>query len=235
MLEVRNLNVYYGGIHALRGIDMNIEEGSIVTLIGANGAGKSTTLRGIMSLEKPSAGQIFFNGTDITAQSTIQKVRSGFTLVPEGRRIFSNLTVYENLMLGAYSRRDAAVEKDMQWIFELFPRLKERIDQKGGTMSGGEQQMLAIARALMARPKMIMMDEPSVGLAPIIVKDIFNIIREINSKGMTMLLIEQNAKAALEIADYAYVLETGKIVMEGKGRELLSDERVKNAYLGEAH
>ncbi len=235
MLEIKNLNVHYGGIHALRGVDMQIKEGSIVTLIGANGAGKSTTLRGIMSLEKPSAGQILFNGADITSQNTIQKVRSGFTLVPEGRRIFANLTVYENLMLGAYTRKDSEIEKDIQWVFELFPRLKERVDQKGGTMSGGEQQMLAIARALMARPKVMMMDEPSLGLAPIIVKDIFNIIREINSKGMTMLLIEQNAKAALEIADYAYVLETGKIVMEGSGKDLLNDERVKNAYLGEAH
>ena len=233
MLDIKGLNVHYGGIHALRGIDITVEEGSIVTLIGANGAGKSTTLRAIMSLEKPSAGQVFFEEKEITKQTTVQKVKNGFTLVPEGRRIFPNLTVYENLVLGAYIRKDSSVKKDIDWVMELFPRLSERIDQKGGTMSGGEQQMLAIGRALMSKPKLLMMDEPSLGLAPIIVKDIFKIIREINKTGTTILLIEQNAKAALEIADKGYVLETGKIVMEGSGKELLNDERVKNAYLGE--
>lgn len=233
MLDIKGLNVHYGGIHALRGIDITVEEGSIVTLIGANGAGKSTTLRAIMSLEKPSAGQVFFEEKEITKQTTVQKVKNGFTLVPEGRRIFPNLTVYENLVLGAYIRKDSSVKKDIDWVMELFPRLSERIDQKGGTMSGGEQQMLAIGRALMSKPKLLMMDEPSLGLAPIIVKDIFKIIGEINKTGTTILLIEQNAKAALEIADKGYVLETGKIVMEGSGKELLNDERVKNAYLGE--
>lgn len=233
MLDIKGLNVHYGGIHALRGIDITVEEGSIVTLIGANGAGKSTTLRAIMSLEKPSAGQVFFEEKEITKQTTVQKVKNGFTLVPEGRRIFPNLTVYENLVLGAYIRKDSSVKKDIDWVMELFPRLSERIDQKGGTMSGGEQQMLAIGRALMSKPQLLMMDEPSLGLAPIIVKDIFKIIREINKTGTTILLIEQNAKAALEIADKGYVLETGKIVMEGSGKELLNDERVKNAYLGE--
>ena len=233
MLDIKGLNVHYGGIHALRGIDITVEEGSIVTLIGANGAGKSTTLRAIMSLEKPSVGQVFFEEKEITKQTTVQKVKNGFTLVPEGRRIFPNLTVYENLVLGAYIRKDSSVKKDIDWVMELFPRLSERIDQKGGTMSGGEQQMLAIGRALMSKPKLLMMDEPSLGLAPIIVKDIFKIIGEINKTGTTILLIEQNAKAALEIADKGYVLETGKIVMEGSGKELLNDERVKNAYLGE--
>lgn len=233
MLDIKGLNVHYGGIHALRGIDITVEEGSIVTLIGANGAGKSTTLRAIMSLEKPSAGQVFFEEKEITKQTTVQKVKNGFTLVPEGRRIFPNLTVYENLVLGAYIRKDSSVKKDIDWVMELFPRLSERIDQKGGTMSGGEQQMLAIGRALMSKPKLLMMDEPSLGLAPIIVKDIFKIIGEINKTGTTILLIEQNAKAALEIADKGYVLETGKIVIEGSGKELLNDERVKNAYLGE--
>ncbi len=233
MLDIKGLNVHYGGIHALRGIDITVEEGSIVTLIGANGAGKSTTLRAIMSLEKPSVGQVFFEEKEITKQTTVQKVKNGFTLVPEGRRIFPNLTVYENLVLGAYIRKDSSVKKDIDWVMELFPRLSERIDQKGGTMSGGEQQMLAIGRALMSKPKLLMMDEPSLGLAPIIVKDIFKIIGEINKTGTTILLIEQNAKAALEIADKGYVLETGKIVIEGSGKELLNDERVKNAYLGE--
>lgn len=235
MLEIKDLNVHYGGIHALKGIDIKVEKNTIVTLIGANGAGKSTTLRAIMSLEKPSAGTIKYNDRDITKMNTITKVKNGFTLVPEGRRIFSNLTVYENLILGAYIRKDAEVQKDIDWVLGLFPRLRERIDQKGGTMSGGEQQMLAIGRALMSRPEIMMMDEPSLGLAPIIVKDIFAIIKEIHSKGMTILLIEQNAKAALEVADYAYVMETGKIVIEGEGRALLNDERVKSAYLGDAH
>ena len=232
MLDIKGLNVHYGGIHALRGIDITVEEGSIVTLIGANGAGKSTTLRAIMSLEKPSAGQVFFEEKEITKQTTVQKVKNGFTLVPEGRRIFPNLTVYENLVLGAYIRKDSSVKKDIDWVMELFPRLSERIDQKGGTMSGGEQQMLAIGRALMSKPKLLMMDEPSLGLAPLIIKDIFRIIREINKQGMTILLIEQNANMALKIADKAYVLETGNIAMEGTGAELLENPEIKAAYLG---
>lgn len=234
MLSVKDVHVYYGGIHALKGIDINVKENSIVSLIGANGAGKSTTLKSIMGLTK-SSGSIKYHDKEINRSKTKDIVKGGFTLVPEGRRIFPNLTVYENLTLGAYFRNDKAeIQSDMKWVYELFPRLHERNEQKGGTMSGGEQQMLAIGRALMSRPKLLMMDEPSLGLAPLIVKDIFNIIREIHSKGVTILLIEQNAKAALEIADYGYVLETGRIVLEGKGKELLSDPRVQQAYLGEA-
>jgi len=232
MLDIKDLNVYYSGIHALKGINLKVKENSIVSLIGANGAGKSTTLRAIMNMEKYS-GSIDFSGRDISSMKTRDIVREGFTLVPEGRRIFSNLTVYENLLLGAYSRKDKEIQKDINSIYDIFPRLKERKEQKGGTMSGGEQQMLAIGRALMSRPKLLMMDEPSLGLAPLIVKDIFNIIKDIHSKGVTILLIEQNAKAALEIADYGYVLETGNIVLEGEGKALLQDERVKSAYLGE--
>lgn len=232
MLDIKGLNVHYGGIHALRGIDITVEEGSIVTLIGANGAGKSTTLRAIMSLEKPSAGQVFFEEKEITKQTTVQKVKNGFTLVPEGRRIFPNLTVYENLVLGAYIRKDSSVKKDIDWVMELFPRLSERIDQKGGTMSGGEQQMLAIGRALMSKPKLLMMDEPSMGLSPLLVQEIFSITREINAEGVTVLLVEQNAHMALSIANRGYVLETGRIVKHGPAADLLNDEDVRKAYLG---
>jgi len=233
MLKINDLNVYYGGIHALRGVSIHVPEGKIISLIGANGAGKSTTLRTIMGLEKPRVGKILYKDTDITGYKTTDIVKSGIVLVPEGRRVFSNLTVKENLILGAYCRNDKdQIEKDMQWVYELFPRLKEREWQKAGTMSGGEQQMLAVGRGLMTVPKVMMMDEPSLGLAPLIVKDIFSIIKEINRRGVTILLIEQNAKAALEISDYAYVLETGNVVLEGPGKELLVNEEVKKAYLG---
>ena len=234
MLEIRNLSVHYGGIHALQGVDIDVPEGKIVTLIGANGAGKSTTLRSIVGLVKTSGGSVAWNGATLTGLATKDIVSKGIVLVPEGRRIFPNLSVEENLMLGAYARNDkAGIAADEEKAFMLFPRLKERIHQKGGTLSGGEQQMLAVARALMTKPKLLMMDEPSLGLAPLIVKMIFDIIRAINKEGTTVLLIEQNAKAALEIADYGYVLETGRIILQGKGRELLADDRVRKAYLGE--
>lgn len=233
MLKINDLNVYYGGIHALRGVSMHVPEGKIISLIGANGAGKSTTLRTIMGLEKPREGKVLYRDKDITGQKTTDIVKSGIVLVPEGRRIFPNLSVKENLILGAYCRNDKdQIVKDMQWVYELFPRLKEREWQKAGTMSGGEQQMLAVGRGLMTVPKVMMMDEPSLGLAPLIVKDIFSIIKEINRRGVTILLIEQNAKAALEVSDYAYVLETGNVVLEGSGQELLVNEEVKKAYLG---
>ena len=234
MLTIKDLHVHYGGIHALTGVSMEIPENKIVTLIGANGAGKSSTLKSIMGLAKASNGSIKFNGEELTGKPTTQIVTKGIVLVPEGRRIFPNMTVEENLFLGAYTRKDkAGIAKDMTWVYELFPRLKERIWQKGGTLSGGEQQMLAVARGLMTKPKLMMMDEPSLGLAPLIIKDIFSIIKEINKNGVTILLIEQNAKAALEVADYGYVLETGGIVLEGPGKELLSNDDVKKAYLGE--
>ena len=233
MLRVENLNVHYGGIHALRGITLDVEEGKIISLIGANGAGKSTTLRAIMGLEKPSKGKIIYNGQDITGKQTKEIVKSNLVLVPEGRRVFTNLSVIENLILGSYIRNDAKeIQKDLDWVFELFPILKSRQEQKAGTMSGGEQQMLAVGRALMTKPKLLMMDEPSLGLAPLIVKNIIEIIKKINQEGVTILLIEQNAKASLEISDYAYVLETGEVFMEGKGMELLNNDEVKKAYLG---
>ncbi|MCX7775337.1 MAG: ABC transporter ATP-binding protein [Spirochaetaceae bacterium] len=234
MLEIKKLSVHYGGIHALQGISLSVPDGSIVTLIGANGAGKSTTLRSIVGLVKPSGGEIVWNGKTISGQGTKEIVEQGIVLVPEGRRIFPNLTVEENLFLGAYARNDKpGIKSDMDRVYELFPRLKERRLQKGGTLSGGEQQMLAVGRALMSRPKLLMMDEPSLGLAPLVVKMIFEIIRQINAQGTTVLLIEQNAKAALEVAHYGYVLETGRITLEGKGRDLLNDDRVRKAYLGE--
>lgn len=233
MLKIKDLHVNYGGIKALKGIDINVPEGKIITLIGANGAGKSTTLRAATGLLKPASGTIFYNDADITGKKTIDIVKSGIVLVPEGRKVFSNLTVYENLVLGAYSVKDKKkVNDDMEHVFTLFPRLKERIKQKAGTFSGGEQQMLAVGRALMSKPKLLMMDEPSLGLAPLIVKSIFDIIKDINKLGVTILLIEQNAKAALEIADYGYVMETGNIVLEGTGTDLLSNDDVKKAYLG---
>ncbi|SHK00239.1 ABC transporter ATP-binding protein [Paramaledivibacter caminithermalis] len=234
MLKIRDLNVHYGGIHALKGINIDVPENKIVTLIGANGAGKSTTLRSTIGLVKSSSGKIIYNDKDITNRKTKDIVSDGLVMVPEGRRVFPNLTVEENLILGAYIRKDKnAVKKDMKWVYELFPRLKERIWQKAGTMSGGEQQMLAVGRALMTKPKLLMMDEPSLGLAPLIVKEIFEIISEIHKEGVTILLIEQNAKAALEVAHYGYVLETGSIVLEGKGMELLNNDEVQKAYLGE--
>jgi branched-chain amino acid transport system ATP-binding protein len=233
MLKVEDLNVYYGGIHALRGISFEVPENKIITLIGANGAGKSTTLRSITGLVKAQRGRIFFEDREITQFSTTQVVKSGITLVPEGRRVFSDLTVAENLRLGAYSRRDIqGIKRDADWVYELFPRLKERMWQSAGTLSGGEQQMLAVGRALMSRPKLLMMDEPSLGLAPLIVRDIFEIIKHIHSEGMTVLLIEQNAHVALSIADYGYVMETGQIVLSGTGQELLNNSEVRKAYLG---
>lgn len=234
VLRIENLHVFYGGIHALKGITLSVPRGTIVALIGANGAGKSTTLRTISGLVRAKDGAITFEGRDITKELPHRIVEMGIAMVPEGRRIFPNLTVMENLLLGAYTRRDhQELRRDLDWVFQLFPRLKERTWQKGGTLSGGEQQMLAVARALMSRPKLLMMDEPSLGLAPLLVREIFEIIRELLQSGVTILLIEQNAKAALEIAHYAYVLETGRIVLEGEGKKLLEDERVRKAYLGE--
>ncbi|MBR5128791.1 MAG: ABC transporter ATP-binding protein [Firmicutes bacterium] len=234
MLEIKNLHVYYGGIHALDGIDLEIPEGKIISLIGANGAGKSTTLKSIMGLVNKEQGSVTWNGTDITNMDTKEIVKLGIALCPEGRKVFPDLTVAENLAIGAYLRKDKKeIEKDREWVYELFPRMKEREWQLAGTLSGGEQQMLAVGRALMAKPKLLMLDEPSLGLAPLVIKDIFAIIRQIKEAGVNVLLIEQNAKAALEISDYAYVMETGRITMAGPGKELLTDDRVKKAYLGE--
>ncbi len=231
MLKVSDLKVNYGGIEAVKGISFEVPEKSIVTLIGANGAGKSTTLRSIVSLVKPASGKIEFLGEDITGKNTDEIVSRGITLVPEGRKIFPDLTVLENLKIGAYMRRDNLTD-DLNWVYDLFPRLKERHWQPGGTLSGGEQQMLAVARALMSRPKLIMMDEPSLGLAPLIVRGIFDIIKEISRQGVTILLIEQNANMALRTADIGYVMETGNITMTGTGAELLVNEQVRAAYLG---
>lgn len=233
MLKVQDLMVAYGGIQALRGVTFEVPEGKIVTLIGANGAGKSTTLKTIMGQVRAKSGSIFFDDLDLTKTKTGQIVKRGISLVPEGRRVFANLSVLENLKMGAFMRTDTpAITKDIDGIYEMFPILKERAWQEAGTLSGGEQQMLAIARGLMARPKILMMDEPSLGLAPLIVQDMFRIIRDINAQGITVLLVEQNANAALKIADLAYVLETGVVTMSGTGRELLANEKVKQAYLG---
>ena len=233
MLKIENLLVAYGGIEALKGVSLEVPEGKIITLIGANGAGKSTLLRTIIGLVKPKNGKVSYNEVDITGLNSQKIVQTGITLVPEGRRVFANLTVYENLKIGAYMRNDkAGIEEDIRWIYSMFPRLEERNWQLSGTLSGGEQQMLAVGRALMCRPKLIMMDEPSLGLAPLVIKDIFRIIQEINKKGMTILLIEQNANMALKIADWAYVLETGNITMQGTGQELLENPQIREAYLG---
>ena len=231
MLTIKNLRVNYGGIEAVKGISFEVPEKSIVTLIGANGAGKSTTLRSITGLVKASGGSIQFDGAELLGMDTTDIVAKGITLVPEGRRVFPDMTVIENIKIGAYLRSDS-LEDDINWVYDLFPRLKERSWQLAGTLSGGEQQMLAVARALMSHPKLMMMDEPSLGLAPLIVQDIFSIIKEINKQGVTILLIEQNANMALRIADQGYVLETGRIALTGTGRELLADESVKAAYLG---
>lgn len=234
MLKVIDLHVNYGGIRAIRGINLAIKENQIVTLIGANGAGKSSTLRAIMGLVDKAGGSVIYAGRDITAMPTKDIVANGLALVPEGRRVFADLTVEENLILGAYTRTDQrAVKEDMERVYETFPRLKERSWQRAGTLSGGEQQMLAVGRALMSGPKILMMDEPSLGLAPLLVRDIFAIIDLLREQGNTILLVEQNAKKALEIADYAYVLETGELVLEGSGRDLLQDRKVQEAYLGE--
>ena len=233
MLKIENLQVAYGGIQALRGISLEVPDGKIVTLIGANGAGKSTTLRTVSGLVKASGGSITYDGTELLGMPINKILEAGIAQVPEGRRVFANLTVLENLKAGAYLRRDKdGIRKDIQWVYELFPRLQERSWQLAGTLSGGEQQMLAVGRGLMSRPKVLMMDEPSLGLAPLVVQGIFDIIREINRQGVTILLIEQNANMALKIADLAYVLETGTITMQGTGAELLANESVKEAYLG---
>ena len=233
MLKISDLHVNYGGINALRGISLEVQDGEIVTLIGANGAGKSTTLRTITGLVKAASGSVIWNGEELIGKSIDTIFKSGIAMVPEGRRVFSDLTVLENLQIGAYLRKDREeIDKDIEWVYSLFPRLKERYWQYAGTLSGGEQQMLAVGRALMSRPKLMMMDEPSLGLAPLVVQDIFSIIKEINRQGVTILLIEQNANMALRIADRGYVLETGQISMTGTGLELLNDESVKAAYLG---
>ena len=232
-LEIKDLHVSYGGIRALKGVDLTVEEGQIVTLIGANGAGKSTTLRAISGLQRPQSGSILYGGEELVGLPAKEIVRRGIIHVPEGRRVFPDMTVAENLKIGAFLRTDkAAIAQDMDYVYSLFPRLKERSWQLAGTLSGGEQQMLAVGRALMSRPKVLMMDEPSLGLAPLIVKDIFSIIRRVNQDGITVLLIEQNANAALRIADYGYVLETGVIALTGTGEELLRNESVREAYLG---
>lgn len=232
-LEIRDLHVSYGGIRALKGIDLTVEEGQIVTLIGANGAGKSTTLRAISGLQKPQSGSILYGGEELVGLPAKEIVRRGIIHVPEGRRVFPDMTVAENLKIGAFLRKDKdGIASDMDYVYSLFPRLKERSWQPAGTLSGGEQQMLAVGRALMSRPKVLMMDEPSLGLAPLIVKDIFSIIRRVNADGITVLLIEQNANAAMRIADYGYVLETGVIALTGTGEELLRNESVREAYLG---
>ena len=231
VLKIENLQVSYGGIEAVRGISFDVKRGEIVTLIGANGAGKSSTLRTISGLVKPKAGKVIFEDEDITGKDPTQIVQKGLMMVPEGRRIFPNLTVLENLKIGAYLRKDE-LDKDIEMVYGYFPRLKERSWQEGGTLSGGEQQMLAVGRALMGRPKLLMMDEPSLGLAPIVVQEIFSIIRQIHEAGTTVLLIEQNANMALHVADRAYVIENGQISMEGTGAQLLQDEKVRAAYLG---
>lgn len=231
MLEVKNIKINYGGIEAVRDISFQVPNGKIVTLVGANGAGKSSTLRAIVGLVKTQEGAVTFNDALLTGKRTDEIVKQGITLVPEGRHVFPDQTVLENLKIGAYLRSDDLTE-DLEEVYSLFPRLRERSWQAAGTLSGGEQQMLAVGRALMARPTLIMMDEPSLGLAPIVVQEIFNIIKKINARGTTVLLVEQNANMALRIADYAYVIENGRITMQGTGHELLSDEKVRAAYLG---
>lgn len=233
ILEIKDLSVNFGGIKAVDGISMQVPEGKIITLIGANGAGKSTILRSVSGIVKPQHGDIVFDGESIFGKTPDAIVSKGITLVPEGRRVFPNLTVLENLKIGAYLRKDK-LDDDIEYIYSLFPRLKERNWQLAGTLSGGEQQMLAVGRALMSRPRLIMMDEPSLGLAPLVVKDIFEIIKTINESGITVLLNEQNANMALKIADLGYVIETGRIILTGTGKELLSNESVKEAYLGKS-
>ncbi len=233
MLEVKNLHVYYGAIYALKGINFHVDEGEIVALIGANGAGKSTTLSTISGLLQPREGSVIFRGEDITMTPAEQTVQKGIVQVPEGRKIFATLTVMENLEMGAYTQRDKnRFKKDLENVFALFPRLKERQNQLGGTFSGGEQQMLAIARALMSHPAMLLLDEPSMGLSPILVEQIFEIVQNINKQGTSVLLVEQNAQMALSIADRAYVLETGQITLEGSAQEVLHNPSVIEAYLG---
>lgn len=233
MLKIDNIDVYYGAIHALKGISLEVNEGEIVTLIGANGAGKSTTLRTISGLLKPKTGSITFLGQNIAGVRAHEIVKKGISQVPEGRRVFAEMTVMENLDLGAFVRKDkAGIQQDLKHVFELFPRLEERKNQSAGTLSGGEQQMLAMGRALMSRPKLLLLDEPSMGLAPLLIKEIFNIIVDINKSGTTVLLVEQNANMALSIANRAYVLETGRITLSGKAQDLAASEDVRKAYLG---
>ena len=235
MLSVKNINVFYGSIHAIRDVSFHVNEGEIVTLIGANGAGKTTTMHAISGLLKLQSGEIDYCGQTISKMEAHKIIRLGLAQVPEGRRVFSGLTVQQNLQMGAYVRRDGkeAIQNDFDMVFELLPRLKERRNQPAGTLSGGEQQMLAMGRALMSRPKIILMDEPSMGLSPILVNEIFDIIRSVSESGTTVLLVEQNAKKALAIADRAYVLETGRITMSGNAKDLLEDDSIKKAYLGE--
>jgi len=234
VLEVEGLNVHYGGIHALKNVSIRVPEEKVVTLVGANGAGKSTLLRAVSGLVPASGGKIRYAGRDILGIPSHRIAREGIAMSPEGRRVFVNLSVYENLLMGAYCRDDRKeIDRDIEWIFETFPRLLERRDQPAATLSGGEQQMLALGRALMSRPRLLLLDEPSLGLAPLLIREVFRVITKIHQEGTTILLIEQNAMAALHVADYGYVLETGEIVLEGTGKDLLCDERVKKAYLGE--
>jgi branched-chain amino acid transport system ATP-binding protein len=234
VLRVEGLNVHYGGIHALKDVTLHVPEEKIVTLVGANGAGKSTLLRAVCGLVPTTSGTIRYLGRPITGIASHRIAQEGIAMSPEGRRVFVNLSVHENLLMGAYSRSETKeIERDIEWIFEIFPRLLERRDQHAGTLSGGEQQMLALGRALMSRPKLLLLDEPSLGLAPLLIREVFRVISKIHEEGTTILLIEQNAMAALNVADYGYVVETGEIVLEGTGKDLLSDERVKKAYLGE--
>jgi branched-chain amino acid transport system ATP-binding protein len=233
VLEIQGLHVYYGGIHALQGISLSVPEGKVVTLLGANGAGKTTTLRAITGLVRPREGRIAMNGVSLLGKRPYEIVRLGAAMAPEGRRIFPDLTVLENLLLGAYARTDrAGISRDLQFVFSLFPRLKERQSQRGGTLSGGEQQMLAVARALMAGPKLLLLDEPSLGLAPVLITEVYRAFQKLREEGRTILLVEQNARAALSLADYGYVLETGRIVAEGPSGELRESDLVRKAYLG---
>ena len=235
MLKIENLHVSYGGIKALRGISLEVPDGKIVTLIGANGAGKSTTLRTISGLVKADSGSITYDGQELLGKPINKILEAGIAQSPEGRRVFANLSVLENLKVGAYLRKDkAGIEKDLQWVYSLFPRLEERSWQLAGTLSGGEQQMLAVGRALMMKPRILMMDEPSLGLAPLVIRDIFEIIKTLHAQGMTILLVEQNANAALKVADYAFVLQTGMMGVQGTGAELLDNPEVKAAYLGKS-
>ncbi len=233
MLEVNDLHVFYGGIHALKGVNLSVSPGQIVTLIGANGAGKSTTLRSIVGLAKPRKGSIRFQDEEVSRKATHEIIRMGIGISPEGRKVFPNLTVMENLELGAYNQSHRDFAEQLEWVFSLFPRMKEREQQLAGTLSGGEQQMLALGRALMSRPRLVLLDEPSLGLAPLVVQEVFRTIQTINEGGATILLVEQNAIAALQIAHYGYVLETGEVMLEGTGESLLQDERVREAYLGD--
>jgi branched-chain amino acid transport system ATP-binding protein len=233
VLEIQNLHVFYGGIHALQGISVSVPDGKVVTLLGANGAGKTTTLRAVMGLVRPKEGQITLDGKSLLGKKPYEIVRLGVSMAPEGRRIFPDLTVMENLLLGAYARTDTAgISRDLEFVFSLFPRLKERASQRGGTLSGGEQQMLAVARALMAGPKLLLLDEPSLGLAPVLITEVYRAFQKLREEGRTILLVEQNARAALSLADYGYVLETGRLVAQGPTQELRESELVRKAYLG---